>query len=315
MYAKRLSFLVITYGGNNNGYLKYFVTVLPKDLKTLDSEELQQETEEIDSEFGILAAKIYRSLINRNIFKDSLVACLMGFKCRSKIFKGPNRSLFRNEQKKFEDPTTTIGTVWSIVGDYFSFFDYEVLEVIINTLGSEEDKEDFKDYKRDFEEYAKRRSRITKISSEGSCLDREKVLFKLDDLYDGCEFRCLKRLQKRLSNILKLNEGVLKLLAIEDGCILLMFEIPDFISESIFPLSTEQESALQELGVTRLDCVDHHFTEKVRVTHRMHVRTESWIEGAQSVLGREFVAYSVAIGKLGNRSFRNLVFSSSQSQF
>ena len=98
-----------------------------------------------------------------------------------------------------------------------------------------------------------------------------RALFLGPATYDDCDLGCLKRLQSRLSSILNLKRGVLQLRAIKDGCVLLVFEIPDFISEAIFPLSAEHGSALQELGVTRLDCGDHYFefTEKVHVTHRM----------------------------------------------
>ena len=158
---------------------------MPRNLKSIDSEELQQKTEEIDKKFGKLAAKIYRSLITRNISKDSLVACLMGFNCLSESYKGYNPSLFRKQRTKLKDPNSNWGTVWSIVGEYFSFFDYEVLEVITDTLGSDKDKEDFSIYKRDFEEYAKQRL-FTSQASPDSGIDPNRentVLFKLDALY------------------------------------------------------------------------------------------------------------------------------------
>ena len=215
--------------------------------------------------FGRLAAKIYQSLIIRKISKDSLVACLMGFNCLSKVYKGSNPSLFRKQRRKFEDPNTTVETVWRIVGEYFSFFDYEILEVITDILGGEEDKEAFLNYKKNFEEYVKQRLFTSQILSESSISSNKEntIVFKLDDLYDDCEFGCLKRLQARISSIFNLNKGVLQLCSIKDGCVLLVFEVPEFIVKHIFPLSTEQESALQELGVTRLDYGDHHFIEKV----------------------------------------------------
>ena len=215
--------------------------------------------------FGRLAAKFYQSLLIRKIPKDSLVACLMGFNCLSKVYRGSNPSLFRKQRRKFEDSNTTVETVWRIIGEYFSFFDYEVLEVITDILGTEEDKEDFLNYKKDFEEYVKQRLFTSQTLSESSISSNEEntVLFKLDNLYDDCAFGCLKRLQARISSILKLNKGVLQLRNIKDGCVLLVFEVPEFIVEHIFPLSAEQESALQELGVTGLDCGDYHFAKKV----------------------------------------------------
>ena len=40
-------------------------------------------------------------------------------------------------------------------------------------------------------------------------------------------------------------------------------QIPSFVQQEIFPLSTEQESALAAEGVIRLTCGDYQFTTKV----------------------------------------------------
>ena len=70
-------------------------------------------------------------------------------------------------------------------------------------------------------------------------------------------------LQKKLSNILDLNEGDLRLRRVKKGSLQLVFEISDIVTNKAFPLSPDQESALGELGVTQLDCGDYHFRAKV----------------------------------------------------
>ena len=229
-------------------------------------EGLEHESAEIERKFAKLAASIYKSLTTQNISKDSLVACLAGFNSLTKVYdeSDTNPSIFRNEKKKFEDPSTTVATVWNVIANYFSFFDYELLEMVIDILGTENDKQNIAAYKKDFETYARQRLFILpKHTTIPSKSEYESVIVKLDSSYDGCTIRALKTLQTKLSAILGLKEGVLQLLKVTDGCIQLVFKIPDFISHIIFPLSPDQESALTELGVTRLYCGDYHFRAKV----------------------------------------------------
>ena len=213
----------------------------------------------------------------------------MGFNTRNKVFDGSNQCMFRKQRGKFDDPNATVDSVWRIIGDYISFFDYDILETIIENLGSDKDKESFAKYREDFEKYAKQRVFKHQISSESSSAEEAIVFVKLDSLYDECDITHLKKLQKKLSDILNLNEGVLQLRKIESGCILLVFKIPDFIYEDIFPLSIDQESALQELGVARLDCGDYHFIVDLKVRLKRYILKEKhvcalticiWLQGS-----------------------------------
>ena len=118
----------------------------------------------IERKFAKLVASIYQSLIARNISKESLVACLMGFSCLTAVFGTSKKSRFRKQRRKFEDPSATVSTVWTIIGDYFSFFDYDILETITDTLGTDQDKQDFAKYKEGFKVYARGRLFIKQVS-------------------------------------------------------------------------------------------------------------------------------------------------------
>ena len=232
-------------------------------------EGLKHESNEIEGKFAKLVASTYQSLIARNISKESLVACLMGFNCLTKVFRGgpemSEMSKFRKQRRKFDDPSASMTTVWNIIGDYFSFFDYDVLEIIVDTLGTNKDKQKIAEYKKSFKAYASRRLFIEVTSKNDPSPNEWNVLLfvMLDSSYDDCEIGHLKKLKANLSEILTLSDSVLVLRKIRKGSIHLVFEIPDFITEVVFPLSPDQESALGELGVTQLDCGDYHFRAKV----------------------------------------------------
>ena len=236
------------------------------DKSPISIEGLQHESAEIERKFAKVASSILQSLIARNVSKDSLVACLMGFNCLTKVFDGSKQCMFRKQRERFDDPSATVATVWKFLGDYFSFFDYDILEMITDTLGTVQDKDNIAAYKNDFEGYARQRLFIHKLSSESdqhSNKESTSMFVMLDPSFDDCEVGHLKTLQTKLSTIFCLKKGVLRLCKVKKGSILLIFEIPDFIPCIIFPLSPDQESALRELGVTQLDCGDYHFRAKV----------------------------------------------------
>ena len=229
-------------------------------------EGLRHDSVVIESKFAKLVASMYLSLITRNISKDSLVACLAGFSCLTKVYDGSNQSMFHKQRNRFTDPSATLASVWIIVGQYFSFFDYEVLELITDILGSDVDKQNFAEYRKEFESYARRRLFIDETSSEDkpSQNQEKSVMFViLDPSYDDCEIGHLKKLQEKLSHLLNLEKGVLRLCKVKKGSIQLVFEIMDSIISIIFPLSPYQKLALCDLGVVLLSCGGYYFEAKV----------------------------------------------------
>ena len=78
----------------------------------------------------------------------------------------------------------------------------------------------------------------------------------------------IKQFQCRLCLLLQIPVQMLHLSSVEEGCLQLTFLIPQFVQDAIFPLSTEQELSLKELGVFKLTCGDYHYprsTSKVRL--------------------------------------------------
>ena len=57
-------------------------------------------------------------------------------------------------------------------------------------------------------------------------------------------------------------QGILRLCQIDRGCFELTFQVPSLVQQEIFPLSREQEMALEEEGVVKLKCGKYHFLSK-----------------------------------------------------
>ena len=94
-----------------------------------------------------------------------------------------------------------------IVSEYCSFFNYHIIELIINKLGTEKDKENLAKYKEEFAEYGRRH--IFECPSEvcersDHCAD---MFVALDKNYDNCTVRNLDLFVINLRKTLKVSSG------------------------------------------------------------------------------------------------------------
>ena len=118
-------------------------------------------------------------------------------------------------------------------------------------------------YKPDFDHYIKRRIFVCPTDiGPTDAPSSTKMIVKVEHDYDTLVE--LKQFQCQLSVILDVSVHVLHLCSVKEGCIQMLFVIPTFIREAIFPLSAAQVAELKELGVIKLSCGDHQFSDQVQ---------------------------------------------------
>ena len=105
-------------------------------------------------QFQELVSKTIKSLIRQNVSLDELVSHVMTLGAFNPVFKQLQVPLF---QYYFQELKTadTIPKIFLVLKDYFSFFNYDIIEHIIEVLGTEEDKANLQRYKSNFEQYSK----------------------------------------------------------------------------------------------------------------------------------------------------------------
>ena len=149
----------------------------------------------------------------------------------------------------------------AIIKHYYSYFNYYIIEHITDFLGTDKDKQMMLSYKEAFSQYVERR--VYECPAEFGSLNDDDctIIVKLDESYDDCTALQLIILKNKLCDIFNiLDNGVLRLCTVEQGCYELTFQAPLFIQESIFPLSSEQETALNKLKIVWLLCGDYEFS-------------------------------------------------------
>ena len=174
------------------------------------------------------------------------------------VFEEPQVPALHHRFKELK-AAKTINDSFLVLNDYFSFFNYHIIQHIIEELGTEEDKARLQKYKQNFNQYAEWRifECLPEFGHVLSDFDHVDIFVKLDSQYDDYTVAELEGFCHKLSEILDISLGILCLCRVDKGCLQLMFQVPSFVQQRIFPLSREQERALAVLGVTRLTCGDY----------------------------------------------------------
>ena len=248
-----------------------FPTLSPEKLcreeKELLCQKLYTDSEDMMYKFQEIFAAMTDSLKKRDISISEITHHLKLLGPIKPTYKDTGLPPLRHQLPGLAD-AKTVDAAMSIIMDYCSFFNYRMLEHLINNLGTEQDKLKLAKYKEDFAKYGERRvfecpSKVGEMREEGHA----NMIVTLDDSFDNCTVNHLYSFTGNLQKTLNLSH--LRLCRISLGSIKLIFQIPHFVQQAIFPLSSEQEAELSSLGVVQLSCGDYQFTRqqtKVKLT-------------------------------------------------
>ena len=153
--------------------------------------------------------------------------------------------------------------VFLILSDYWSWYNYYLLEEIINKYGDKDDQKRLDDFKENFSVFAQ--NRIVEFSQHpmtfGAAVGGDKtripLLFKVDRKWDSVHINQLPEIHQNLASILRVNPHTLYLASIQQGCILMIFLIPSSVAQVVFPLSASQQEALAASNIMQVMCGSH----------------------------------------------------------
>ena len=204
-----------------------------------------------------------KSLREEKVSVSELVGHLACLGFVKPTFKDTGKLPLRHQLPKLA-LSETVDDVMFVVKDYCSFFNYHMLEHIIDECGTPRDREKLAAYKKDFEEYAQcciieGSMEVGKMSEEGF----SNMFVTLDDSFDNCTLSHLNEFKVKLRRVLNISSDVdLRLCRINCGSIKLIFQLPHSLLQDIFPLSPKQAASLAGLGVVELSCGNYQFTRQ-----------------------------------------------------
>ena len=238
---------------SNFPYLDY------KNLSEQDKLALQcrllQDSDKITDEFNDLTHYTIESIVSRRVSVKELHTHLSGLGAYKPIHR--EDPLLRDKLDEIKR-AENVKDVFNILHDYYSLFNYHIIEKLIGWFGTPEDMKRLEIYTEHFKAFCKRMTFQCPPDIYG-CATTEKtdIVVKVKDSWgsaNGCPVDTVLRLRISLGDILGVEPSTLYLCRIDKGCVELLFQVPSFVGEDIFPLSVEQERSLTSVGVTRLTC-------------------------------------------------------------
>ena len=148
----------------------------------------------------------------------------------------------------------TITSVLKRIRKFISFFNYQLIKILVKHLGSTESKEIYEKYESCFQKFAKHRvyecpSNLFDESETAAEKPGKVYAIKIDKNMKELSLEDLDKLLCKMLEILGLNFA--KVVKIEEGCVQVTIKT---FSSSDFVISEKQKRALSSLGVIIISC-------------------------------------------------------------
>lgn len=234
---------------------------MSKEDKRKLHQTLYSESFEIMCKFQDLFSSTVKSFKDRKIHSKHIVSHLMVLGPVEPAYEDLGYPVLRRILPGLRNKDDTDEVMYEI-NYYCSYFNFHMLERIIDKLGTEKDKANLTRYKAEFCNYAERHVFMCPSEVGAVSEGRAKMFVTLDETYDNCTLSHLEVFNAQLRKILNISDIELQLCRIKPGSVKLTFQIPLDLQQ-IFPLSKDQEMALTKIGILQLSCGDYVFNKEV----------------------------------------------------
>ena len=164
--------------------------------------------------------------------------------------------------KEFQSSLLTAKSLrefFNVIRPYHSFFDYRLIELLVATFGTDDDKRRLAEYEEQLTEFCRRRVYECPIEAFGAEGKFEICLVaKLKDEFEKFELKAVKRFRHKLCDILGVPDDALRFIGAAEGCVEIRFAMFSSLESVIFPLSGRQRERLRGEGVLELRGGGHH---------------------------------------------------------
>ena len=235
----------------------------------LKESDLEVETYMVEGDFNVFFTKVRRALEQKGLSVADFLQFLEGIRAFAPVVTSSNKPLLAALLPRLRK-MKSFGSVFQSLMDYCSWFNYLLIDKIIEAYCEEDESvaRAQEKFNQRFHTYCKHRvSKCRKQNGFGfrRKKDYKKVMVKVDRRWDAIRVQQLAFLRRCIARVLCLNEHTLYLCTVEKGCVQLLFLVPAFVAEAIFPPTVQQELALTRSGILQLTCGDYHFPMLVSI--------------------------------------------------
>lgn len=174
--------------------------------------------------------------------------------------KSVTKSLpFLGERMAEVSKAKDMSELFSILTDYWSWYNTYLLEKLITQFGDGEDKKRLREYNEKFTAFLETRLSNSQDlfqlgAGHGPGNGWKPLLIKVDENWEEKSLGQIRWLHHHIADVLGVEPHVLYLSSINKGCICLNFMVPSIVPDHLFPLSASQEKALLAANAFRLEC-------------------------------------------------------------
>ena len=235
---------------------------MDEDGKERLHQRLFAESESMEYKFQELFKATRISLVERKIAVGELLKHLDCLGSIKPLYKGTTLPVLGCQLPELRK-TASVDDAMSVISGYCSFFNFRIIECIVENLGTDQDKINLEKYSEEFSVYAQRH--VFKCPAELGEIDEEShanMFVTLDATYDSYTASHLCSFVGNLQRVLKIPAMSLRLCRIGPGSLKLVFQLPLSVQQTTFPLYSDQEAALGDVGVVLLSCGDYLFSQQ-----------------------------------------------------
>ena len=213
---------------------------------------LKNETRRIIKKFSNFTISTMKSFVERNESLEEIIYVVLSLKA----FTAPNIGIkfFEKEDIKEIQAATSIVDLFTVLLNYSSFFNYHIIEHLIDHHGSADDHKRLEDYVSDFKIFCQRSVFQVPPEVYGNSGQKRGRRFIVMCTEGVTTLVGVQEVRDRIALTFGLKPLSLKLQTIKKGSVELHFLIPAAVAKHIFPVHPSQHSALNEMGVRILFC-------------------------------------------------------------
>ena len=209
-------------------------------------DRLTNETREIKTYFGKFQSNVIKSLEDSHIplerFKASILS-LYPFTDNIGV-----KELDKEDEVKIK-AAKTISEVFITLCNYVSFFNYHIIEYIIDLHGAATDRILLEKYVDKFRNFCKKNVFEVPQDALASTSRKTAKVFAIKCTKGVSTMLGVERIRGDIAKIFGLRSSAFYLYSIKEGCVELHFLISVDVANYIFPVSHSQHSALNDLGI------------------------------------------------------------------
>lgn len=147
--------------------------------------------------------------------------------------------------------------LFSILRDYWSWYNYDLLKHLISTFGNEELKKELHGYEKRFKHYFKKRKQVKMLPlsqdnfpfGDDSRKETKILLVKVDETWDEISLAWVRTVHHKIASILDVPMHTLYLSSVTRGCIQLKFFFLHSNAEQLIHLASSTKETLQKNGI------------------------------------------------------------------